>query len=245
MYDRPELRAAHAAFWDQIRSELGYGPQELSTPTDLPAFWRAPDLVLGQTCGLPFRSYLWPDVNYVCTPDYGLPNCPKGYYNSVILVHNTGPLHEISDLSRRTFAYNEALSQSGWAGPITYLNMLGIHLGAGRMTGAHLNSITAVIDGTADVCAVDAQTYRLFQRYDPRADLVREIGRTTPTPALPMICSLHYDPAPIAAALRNGLSKLTSQHRQDLGIERYVMLDVATYRYVNTPPSPDEVFDKN
>jgi len=41
------------------------------------------------------------------------------------------------------------------------------------------------------------------------------------------------------------LNKLTSQHRQDLGIERYVMLDVATYRYVNTPPRPDEVFDKN
>ena len=245
MYDRPELRAAHAAFWDQIRSELGYGPDDLSTPTDLPAFWRAPDLVLGQTCGLPFRSYLWPDVAYVCTPDYGLPDCPSGYYNSVILVHSNAPLHAITDLTDRTFAYNEPLSQSGWAGPITYLNTQGIRLGAGHMTGAHLNSIAAVIDGTADVCAIDAQTYRLFRRYDARADLVREIGRTTPTPALPMICSPHYDPTPIAAALCNGLTKLTSQHRQDLGIERYVTFNVTTYRNVNTPPSPDEAFDKN
>lgn len=243
MYDRPELRAAHAAFWSNIKSELGYGPDTLAQPADLWAFWRAPDLVLGQTCGLPFRAKLWRDVHYVTTPDYQLPDCPAGYYNSVLLVRDDAPLYHLSDLTGKTFAYNEALSQSGWAGPISYLQHHGVTPKHGVPTGAHLNSIAAVIAGQADFCAVDAQTYRLFQRYDGAASGLREIARTDPTPALPMICAHAYDPAQTAAALRKALDHLSTGHRQDLGIAGYVTLDVATYRNVNTPQNPEQVFD--
>ena len=243
MYDRPELRAAHAAFWDEIKSALGYGPETLTQPADLWDFWRAPDLVLGQTCGLPFRAKLWRDVHYVATPDYQLPDCPAGYYNSVFLVRDDSPVYKLSDLSEATFAYNEALSQSGWAGPISYLHRHDIRPKHGIMTGAHLSSIAAVTAGQADFCAVDAHTYRLFQRYDNTASCMREIARTDPTPALPMICALAYDPSQIALALRCALDQLCSSYRQELGIAGYVTLDVATYRNVNTPPNPDQVFD--
>ncbi len=245
MYDRPELRAAHDAFWGHIKSALGYGPETLTRPADLWEFWRAPDLVLGQTCGLPYRAKLWRDVQYVTTPDYQLPDCPAGYYNSVLLVRSDSPLQQVSDIKGKTFAYNEALSQSGWAGPISYLQHHNALPARGIATGAHLNSIAAVLDGDADFCGVDAQTYRLFQRYDASAPRLREIARTDPTPALPMICATAYDPSQTATALRRALNQLGTDHRDDLGIAGYVTLDTATYRNVNTPPSPDQTSDCN
>ena len=55
MYDRPETRAANDRFWDLIRSHLDEAPEELSRDD---FHWLHPDLLLSQTCSLPYRTAL-------------------------------------------------------------------------------------------------------------------------------------------------------------------------------------------
>ena len=58
MYDMPHLRGAHDRYWTAIRDALGYGPDALTRGGDPWAEWQSPDLLLGQTCGLPYRARL-------------------------------------------------------------------------------------------------------------------------------------------------------------------------------------------
>jgi hypothetical protein len=58
MYDRPETAGANDRFWESVRDHLGYGPMTLTRGRDHWDIWQSPDLVLAQTCGLPFRAKL-------------------------------------------------------------------------------------------------------------------------------------------------------------------------------------------
>ena len=56
MYDRPETAAANDRLWQGVRTRLGEGPEHLVRAGDPWEHWQSPDLLLSQTCGLPFRS---------------------------------------------------------------------------------------------------------------------------------------------------------------------------------------------
>ena len=93
MYDRPELFEAHNKFWQLVHEQITGSPKILSrniSPWDL---WTSPKLFLAQTCSSPYRESLHKIAIYVGTADYALPNCPPGYYNSLII---SRPGYEIS-----------------------------------------------------------------------------------------------------------------------------------------------------
>ncbi len=115
MYDRPETRAANDRLWASIRDHLGRGPQHLSRQVDVWQTWASPDLIFAQTCGMPYRTRLHDTVNLVGTPDYRLPGCAPGHYNSVFVVGRDAPGEQLADFAGKTLAYNEPMSQSGWA----------------------------------------------------------------------------------------------------------------------------------
>lgn len=46
-----------------------------------------------------------------------MPDCPAGYYNSVFIARRDDPRRNSPDFTCATFAYNEPMSQSGWAAP--------------------------------------------------------------------------------------------------------------------------------
>ena len=132
MYDRPEIRGATDRLWQAIRDALRSrgldAPDALTRDQDPWEIWQSPDLILAQTCGLPYRARLAPHVTLVATPDFGLPGCPPGYYNSVIVARSKTPGPKP--------AVNEGLSQSGWAALITWAAETGMALGTPVMTGA-------------------------------------------------------------------------------------------------------------
>jgi ABC-type phosphate/phosphonate transport system substrate-binding protein len=152
MYDRPETAAANKRFWDLIRGHLGHGPVHLNQDIDVWQVWHAPELLFSQTCGMPFRTRLRGKVQLIGTPDYGLSGCPPGHYNSVFVarVQDQTPLEQFSG---RRFAYNEALSQSGWAAPATHMADYGIAPGGLLATGGHMLSARAVAETRADFAA--------------------------------------------------------------------------------------------
>lgn len=235
MYDRPELRAETDALWARIRDALRAraipAPDALTRDRDPWDIWQSPDLLLAQTCGLPFRARLHPHVTLVATPDYALPHCPPGHYNSVIVARGT----DLPDRPR--IAINDPLSQSGWAALQDWAKARALPLGPATITGGHAASLRALREGSADLAAIDAQTWRQLLRFDG-ADPALEIARTPPSPGLPLITARGRDPAPLRAALAEAITSLPAATRAALDLQGMVTLDEAAYRAIPIPPNP-------
>lgn len=238
MYDRPETAAANDAYWTAIRAQLGFGPDALTRGADFWQVWRSPDLLLSQTCGMPYRTRLYSEVQLVGSPDYGLPGCPPGHYNSVIVAHKSRQGAALAEFDGERLAYNEALSQSGWAAPITHLRSRGLMPGELLESGGHRASALAVAEGRADFAALDALTWKLIQHYDSYAADLVEITRTDPTPVLPYITAMGRDPQPLFTAIKTAISDLSDSHRDTLQIKGLVAIPAADYLAVPTPLGP-------
>lgn len=239
MYDMAHARIAHDRFWSLIRSALGHGPEQLDRTDDLWGHWLSPDLVMSQTCGLPFRARLHDKVNLIGTPDYGVPDCPPGHYNSVLLVREDNPAPALSALDRPRLAYNEPLSQSGWAAPLAHFHTLGQAFEVGPQTGAHAASARAVIEGGADIAAIDAVTWKMLEHDSPSLfNALRIIDRTTPTPGLPYITAQTHDPAPIAQAIDRAIEALDRTDRDILHLKALIRIPAQTYLDLPIPPAP-------
>jgi ABC-type phosphate/phosphonate transport system substrate-binding protein len=236
MYDLPALRAANDAFWGAIRMSLGRGPERLTRDSDPWDIWQSPDLLFAQTCGLPYRARLHGHVQLVGTPDYALPDCPPGYYRS-LLVARRGDSDDLLEFAGRVFAYNEALSQSGWAGPMTHLQAAGISFSRHVRTGAHAESVRAVGQGTADLAGIDALTWALLQEHGDTSAL-KVIARTPPVPGLPYITSLSEDADAIHAATANAIATLPESTRRVLHLNAIIRLEARDYLEIPTPPPP-------
>lgn len=235
MYDRPEIRGATDALWAAIRDALRKAglaaPDALLRGADPWAIWRDPALVLAQTCGLPYRSRLHGAVRLVATPDYALPGCAPGHYNSVVIARD-------ADLPKHPrIAINDPLSQSGWAALQAWVSARDLALGPVTVTGAHAASARAVAEGSADLAAIDAQTWRQLVRFD-HADPALEIARTDPTPGLPLITAMAHDPAPIREALAQALASLPPDIPGALDLRGFVQIDSAAYLAIAVPPNP-------
>lgn len=246
MYDRAETAAANDRYWALIRDNLrkrGVAAPESLTRGDA-AFWtawEAPDLVLSQTCGFPYRARLHDHVTLIGTPDFGLPDCPPGYYNSVFVSRANDARAGLADFREARFAYNDDLSQSGWAAPQNHAHTLGFFFHPSVKTGGHRLSALAVAQGRADLMAMDALTYALCLRYDPAMADLREIGRTAPTPGLPYIAATGADKASAFDAIGDAIAALTPQDCAVLSLRGLVRIEPSSYLAVPTPPSPDQI----
>ncbi|MGR3466390.1 MAG: phosphate/phosphite/phosphonate ABC transporter substrate-binding protein [Shimia sp.] len=231
MYWRAETAAAHTAFWSRLQRLISL--PDLSTPEALPMpwsdHWLTPDLTLSMTCGLPFRTALKGKVGYVGTFDYGLEDCPPGYYRSVIVAKS--PV----DWSRARLACNGFDSQSGWAAALEAAgdtppeNVV--------LTGGHAASLEAVAQDRADVAAIDAITWRLMERFDPNASLVSVQSVTEPTPGLPLIAAKGFDASPIYEALAAAIADSPTEELEAMGgLRGITRIPIAAYHGIPVPP---------
>ncbi|MEO4040668.1 PhnD/SsuA/transferrin family substrate-binding protein [Hoeflea sp. CAU 1731] len=195
MYDWPELQSSNDRFWRAIRVNLAeYGiaaPERLERTLSETEIWNAPGLVIGQTCGLPYVLGLKNKVQLLGAPAYDIA-CGAGSYYSVIVVHADCPATRLDDLANLRFAYNNAFSQSGFSafGHTLRKHGRGAETVAEQVcTGSHRASIRSVADGKADIASIDAVSWRLAQRHEPAARMVKVIEKTDPTPGLPYICA--------------------------------------------------------
>lgn len=238
MYDRPETAAANDRLWQGVRDRLGEGPMHLTRGGDPWADWQSPDLILSQTCGLPYRARLHGQVALVASPVYDLPDCPAGHYCSVFVARADDPRSTPREFAGAVLAYNEALSQSGWAAPQAFAAAQGFAFGPGLRTGAHRLSGQAVASGRADIAALDALSWLLMARHDAIARDLRVIGRTGSIPGLPYITAAGRDPAPIRAALSGALAALSPDDRATLGLQGVTYLAPEHYLALPVPPPP-------
>ncbi|EPX80028.1 phosphate/phosphite/phosphonate ABC transporter substrate-binding protein [Litoreibacter arenae] len=239
MYDRPETAAVNDRLWQLIREYLPFDAPDALTRNipDLMAHWQSPDLLLSQTCGFPYRALLAGRVKLVATPVLAL-DCPAGHYHSVIIAHRRRNGAALAEFDGAVAAYNDPMSQSGWAALHGHFTDAGLSLGQLLETGAHRASAKAVAEGRADIAAIDALTWQMIRRWDTFAEELCEIARTTPTPALPYICAPRFDAAAIAHALSQAITMLAPEDRTRLGLVAVTQLGRDAYLAVPTPPPP-------
>jgi ABC-type phosphate/phosphonate transport system substrate-binding protein len=229
MYDWPEIREATDRWWAGLADHLGLGVG-LSRPDDFSTPWVAADLVLAQTCGYPFTHALKGRVTYVATPHYAADGCVGPDYRSMIFAREQRPL---AAFRGTVAAVNTPDSMSGM---LALKLVFAPHAVGGRFfaraieTGGHLNSLAAVREGRADVCAIDSVCVALARRYRPDAlACLVEIARSPSVPGLPLITRAG-DPA----ALRSGLAKAFADPalatvREALLLSGFSVLDAASY----------------
>jgi ABC-type phosphate/phosphonate transport system substrate-binding protein len=241
MYARPELRAAHTRFWTLIRARLALAgidaPATLSQDMDEFEVWKHPQLVLSQTCGMPYRLWLHDLVKLVGTPDYGLAGCPPGYYRSAIVVRGDDRRDELDAFRDAVFAYNQTFSQSGYAAMWQHLKQHGFWFENSLHTEQHISSARAVCDGRADIAALDAVTWRLLQKYEDFSQELRVLDWTVPTPGLPLITGIGRNSNDVFDAFEAAISLLNADDRAMLGVQGIVKIPKEVYFQVGNPPT--------
>jgi ABC-type phosphate/phosphonate transport system substrate-binding protein len=243
MYDRAETAAANDRLWAGIRD--GLRARGIAAPEALTrgegaywAAWQAPDLVLSQTCGFPYRARLHGRVTLIGTPDYGVEGCPPGHYRSVFVTRADDP-RALADFDGLPLAYNEGLSQSGWAAPQNHAAGLGLRLRPGLCTGGHRLSALAVAEGRADLAALDAVTWEMLRRWEPAAPRLRVVAVTEPTPGLPYIAAAGADGAATFDAVAEAIAALSPGDRETLQLRSLIRIAPEAYLAVPVPPTPE------
>ena len=238
MYDMPDTQAANDRLWTAIRAAYGRGPENLDRTTDPHDTWLSPDLVLSQTCGLPYRSGLHRHVRLVGTPDYGVDGCAPGYYRSCIVVRRDDPADDPRSCSGMRLGRNDIRSQSGWAAFVAHMRsrVAGFAEPAAIVdTGSQAASIRAVAERRADIAAIDAVTWALLSRHDPWTRQLRVLCRTDPTPGLPLITAPTEDATALFDAIERAIAGLSQADRDCLHLRGIVALSHAAYMSVPLP----------
>ncbi len=240
MYQRPQLEDAHNRYWQLIRKNLTDAdvdsPENLSQDAEEFYVWNHPDLVLSQTCGMPYRTWLHDKVELVGTPDFGIDGCPPGYYRSALVVRADDPREDVSEFRDAIFAYNQTFSQSGYAAPYWHLQPKGFWFEKRHQTEQHLLSAKAVAQGGADIASLDAVSWRLMDQYESFADGLRVLEWTIPTPGLPLITARGQNAQIIFEAVEKAIIQLQDKDRKDLGLKGIVKIPKELYLAI---PNPD------
>ena len=239
MYQRPELVEAHNRYWQNIRNGLRDAgidsPEHLSQDAEEFSVWKSPDLVLSQTCGMPYRTWLHDKVELVGTPDFGVEGCPPGYYRSALIVRADDPRTNIAAFKDAQFAYNQTFSQSGFAAPYWHVKPMGFWFENLLHTEQHLGSAKAVADGHADLASLDAVSWRNIEAFEPFADSVRVLDWTVPTPSLPLITALGNDHDAVFEAVQKAIAELDEGFKALLGIKGIVQITKDAYLKIPNP----------
>ncbi len=244
MYDLPPLQAANDRLWygirDRLRASGMKAPDALTRGSNAYwVAWQSRDLVLSQTCGYPYRALLHGRVTLVGTPDYGIDGCEPGYYRSVFVARAYDTRQALAEYSGCRFAYNEALSQSGWAAPQTHAAAHGLVLPPALRTGSHPMSAQAVADGRADLAAIDAVTWRLMLEHEAFTDLLKVVGQTDPSPGLPCISRPDVDSGLLFDALSGAIAELSDDDRKTLHLRGAVQIPASAYLALPIPRAPE------
>ncbi len=241
MYQRPQLEGAHNRYWALIRKFLAeaniQSPQNLSQDAEEFSLWLDPELVLSQTCGMPYRTCLHGKVTLVGTADFGVEQCPPGYYRSALVVRKDDQRENLPAFKGAVFAYNQKTSQSGYAAPYWHLQPHGFWFANQLHTEQHLASAKAVATGRADIAALDAVSWRLMKKYEDFANQLQVLEWTTPTPALPYIAAAGADRQATFNAIQKAIDHLTYTDRQLLGLKGIIYIPPEVYLAVLNPPA--------
>lgn len=242
MYDWPEVLSSTNAYWNAIcESFYDHGIFESDTApslirnSDPHGDWQRSNLLLSQTCGLPYVRGFSGKVMLLGSPVFDI-DCQPGDYFSVIIAHKDNQNANPEKLGTARLAYNDLRSQSGYAAFMSHIVEAGEKRFAGELicSGSHRKSIQWVAEGKADFAAIDAVTYRLGERFEPTFKSVKVVAKTKATPGLPYITSNQFaeQKNSMNTALEAAIDGLAPAIRQDLFLKGYLARSKEDYQII-------------
>lgn len=239
MYQMRGARQHAEVLWaclrDSIRKAGLDAPERVDDFVPRTKGWLHPELILGQTCGLPYVLKLRGKVELVGTPDYGVEGCPPGFYHSTIVVSRNDRRTDLSEFRDSTLAFNGEDSQSGYAAimrAVAPLAREGRFFGLAIHSGSHEASMQLVKRGLADVAAIDSITWRMSREFDPSSNELRAVTTTEPTPGLPFITATGNPAKKILEAAREGIASLPDQTRNAFGLRGILAFEKSDYEII-------------
>lgn len=230
MYPFPSLRAATDELWSHIRRHLGWGPPGLEWDVVPPEVWYDDHLLCAQACGWPLVTSLSEVVHPVGTFDYDVPGAHDGTYRSIIIGRDSTPLEQLVAGPGVVVAVNALDSLSGW---ISLQHVWGGVPEQVVRTGAHLESVRAVVEGHAEMASIDAVSWFHFTRAEPRlTDSVHVLGMGPQVPCLPLVVGqrhVHLLPELRAAVAAAVVDPTAHAACSTLRIRGFMPLDRADY----------------
>jgi phosphonate transport system substrate-binding protein len=157
-------------------------------------------------------------------------------YYSDIIVHSDSPYTCFDDLQNCTWAYNERVSHSGYNLVLYHLLKQGKtphYFGKTLATGSHLQSLQAVLDGTADGAPIDSHLLDVLQQERPeiltRLRIIDSLGPSTIPPLVvntnldenikqriqTVLLSMHRDPYSTQELHKGRIARFVQVHNED------------------------------
>jgi len=232
MYNWPELRAQTERWW-QVLARNFEAEGLVQVPVALNGSevpyddWNNPHLFMSQTCGYPLRHQFRGVFEVIAVPIYKAEGCVGSNYCSMVVARKDEQHLSLADFYDRRAAYNSEDSQSGYSS----LRAVIAPLAQGKpffsktlKTGAHLNSMKAVAEKNADICAIDCVSWGLAKRIFP--DIVAflcVIDQTPPAPSLPYVTAKSCSTADLQR-LRKGLLK-SVEDKKHIALRSHLLID--------------------
>lgn len=194
MYVAPQqVQQANEQWLTRILQRLG--ANRLSAEhLDLRSLWRAPQLLVTQTCGYPLMTELRGQVQLIGRPRYELPHSSAGEHCSLLLTRDDNPRTALADFYDSRGVINGQDSNSGMnllRERLAPLQRDGRFFASVAVSGAHRESLRWLREDRADLAAIDSVTFDYLARFAPQEVAgLRIVTRSAPSPSLPYITAL-------------------------------------------------------
>lgn len=244
----PRLQREYEALLTRVLADAGVREETpLLREPELPALWHRPDLLLGQTCGYPYVSFLRDVVRLIATPSFDFPGCERSDYSSVIVTRAVDGVGTLAEARGLTAAVNDKHSNSGMnvlRQAVAPLARDGRFFGAVKWTGSHVASLRAVRAGEADIAAIDCVTFGYLRQESPDSlQGIKVLQYSALSPGLPLVAARDVPDAlqerlravllEPGAQLRGHMEALrikAFQHRGDDDYQRIIELEADAVR---------------
>ena len=184
MYPFASVAWAWDEIWTAVHQRVPWTPSSLTRSGDVRARWDDPDCLITQVCGGPFATEHRGDMHLVGAFALDIPEADGGHYRSVLLSPHGRSLDELLTGDPHAVV-NSSDSLSGW------FSLIAATVGVGNewpgritYTSAHLDSLSALASGQADIASVDAWSLALITAEQP--ELVAGLDRVALGPRVPV-----------------------------------------------------------
>lgn len=157
-------------------------------------------------------------------------------YHSVLVVGPHVNAATVAELSGATVAFNQADSWSGWLALQSHLHAAGLDVGmfgTAVESGAHDASLELLVDGKADLAAIDHTIFDDWAATRPDHPL-RVLGRTQDWPSPPLLLSRRFTGHRRENAVQTLLTAAAGGALEDVGLRSLVLATGAVYEVMRS-----------
>lgn len=198
-YDLKVLRWATDSLWAALAENcravgIPDVPLRLNRRIPYQKQWLSRHYLFGQACGYDVQIAHSTRLQLVATPAYSAAGCAGPLHCSFVIVRDDADHEALDDLRGCRCVINTPTSHSGMnvlRALVAPLHTSGRFFADVKHSGAHETSLQWILNGTADVAAIDCVTYALLAKHRPESLAgTRILCRTQQVPAPPFVTSV-------------------------------------------------------